>query len=323
MNFHALTEPPPELLGQALENFEQQFRYPLGDSGFFHISHGRDYLPFFSAMGEASVGVAERDGEVLGTLTRVKRWLEIRSGPKGTEAPDTLLAHYLCDLKLSPAARGSTVLARIIREAKNPIESSETQKVYCVVMDGTGRLPTDYTGRLGVPAFENLGEIMVLRLSVVKRAMNTPLLPSVSAQEMRKLRELLPREGYGTVGGMSEHRSLMEPLHWIGQDGLSCGTIEDTRRGKRLFLDSGDELQSAHLSGFAYATAESGAGLLRMALAACAPMDLPALFVAVPRGEFSALLPHLQGIDVLQAPATVYGHGLNPGQDWWVDTAEI
>ncbi|MGC4017124.1 MAG: GNAT family N-acetyltransferase [Luteolibacter sp.] len=316
MKIHVLTQPAPPALGLALEEFESQFAYPLGPRRSFRISHGLEYLPFFQAIGEASVLVAERDGKVVGTLAFVRRPLELTSSGMGTERRS---AHYLCDLKVAPSARGSIVLSRLLQEAKARIEPGESHACYCVVMDGTGRLPVGYTGRVGVPVFEKIGSITVLRLSAGQESS----FRSCSMEELSKVRTRIAHGGCTATGGMSRFRSLMEPLSLVEEAGAACGILEDTRLAKRLFPVDGGELLSAHLSGFAYTTPAAGGRLLRSAVAAALENGLPAVFVAVPSGEVARLLPELEGIEVLQAPASVYGYDLPAGLDWWVDTAEI
>lgn len=319
MKLHPLTEAPPPSLGRALAAFEEEFTYPLGADQRFRISHGEDYLPFFQAIGDPLVLAAEQEGAVAGTLTRVHRKLEWRAFSSATA--DVVAAHYLCDLKVSAVSRGSAVLARLIRETRRGIEASGNHDCYCVVMDGTGRLPTDYTGRLGVPRFEKLGEIVVLRLSSNdKLAANSSV---ITSGELASIQQSIPRAGYIATGGNSSLRSLMEPQPLATHDRLACGILEDTRRGKRLFVESGDEMLSAHLSGFTYADPQSGAALLHAAVARAATGGIPAVFTAIPRAELPCLLPGLENLGIQQAPATIYGHALKPGGDWWIDTAEI
>lgn len=301
MKLHVLHDAPEAWLGSALERFERQFIYPLGAHDSFTISHGARYLPFFQAMGEATVLVAEEAGEVLGTIAFIKRRIE--------QAGERRTAHYLCDLKVAPAARGSRVLARLFAEVKARIEQGDSHACYCVVMNGTGRLPTSYTGRVGIPGFQKLADILVMRL------------PASLGVEVREGEGgLIHREGYVATGGDSMLRSKMTPVRLRGA--LASGTVEDTRLGKKLIAVSRDELLSAHLSGFAYATPEAGADLVRQAVGVAVKQGLPALFVAVPSEEAEKLRPLLGG-EVLEAPATVYGYDLQPGVDWWVDTAEI
>lgn len=315
MKLHRFTEEVPSEMGRALAEFEREFSYPLGPAERFRISHGEDYLPFFKAIGKPVLLAMEDAGKVVGGIARVGRRLELRCGEG--EVAEESVAHYLCDLKVATAARGTRVLGRLIGETKREIETSDSRACYCVVMEGTGRLPTDYTGRLGVPRFERVGEIVILRISpggpFVKRGQ------VISMKDFAAVRGRLARAGYTATGGESSHRSWMSPLPLVTPDGDACGVLEDTRRGKRLWLESGGELVSAHLSGFAYATPEAGAELLAAAvLRAGGPF-----FVALPVREMEVIRPLLEGLNFTEAEAAVYGHALEMGHDWWVDTAEI
>jgi hypothetical protein len=319
MTLHTVTTAPEPWLGEALERFEAQFTYPLGSSRRFRISHGRSYLPFFRAMGEAVILVAEHAGEVLGTLARVHRKVA-RHAPG--ETPTVQDAHYLCDLKVRPSQRGSFVLARLLREAKRQIEQSDTHHCYAVVMNGTGHLPTDYTGRLGIPTFAKLAEISVLRLSS-PTANTGSICDLVDSAQLQHAQQTLAPFGYRPITGESEHRSVMPPLHLLVRNSGACGTLEDTRKGKRLFEDTGAEMLSAHLSSFAYLHPEDGADLIRAAVSKAATLGLPAVFVALPSTHTAHLLPHLKELEVLQASASVFGHQFTPGTGWWIDTCEI
>lgn len=303
MNIHTLHEPPPAWLGEALERFERQFDYPLGDGGRFSISHGREYLPFFAAMGDATIIVAEAEGAVLGTVARVERWMQ--SGQERRRV------HYLCDLKVSPQHCCSGLLGHLMMAARRQVEQSGSHSCYGIVMDGTGRRPTDYTGRLGIPVFQQLAQIVVLRITSVEVEPTTPALmigPDLSA----------PKSACVLTGGNHALRSLMTP-----QRIADSAWVEDTRRGKRLWTNAGTEMLSAHLSGFQFGHPSYGAAVLRSALNAALLAGLPALFVAVPLSMAPALLAEMRDLHVLQAPATIYGHDLEPNHDWWVDTAEI
>lgn len=319
MKLHHLNArtPVPEGMDGALAAFEREFTYPLGGSGRFRISHGEGYLPFFSAMGEAEVLLLEEAGVVQGVLSRVERVLELRG-----EGATRQKAHYLCDLKLCAAARGSLALPRLIRETKRAILESGSRCCYCVVMEGTGKLPTDYTGRLGVPRFERLGEIAILRIEG-SGSLGANDLTKISLVDFALLHSSLAAPGYHAMDSVSVLRSEMTPLYLATGEGDACGVLEDTRRGKRLYLEEGPEMLSAHLSRFAYRNPQAGAGLLRGAVELAAERGLPALFVAVPREAGEGILGELADLSVTLAPAAVYGHALEAGWDWWIDTAEI
>ncbi len=319
MTIHQLSSPPPPELATALAEFEESFLYPLGPKQKFRISHGMEYLPFFRAMGDAMLLVAEHAGQVLGTLVLVRRKVRVRILAGTQETP----AYYLCDLKLRSEWQRTPLLARLIGSAKTLIEASGCRQCYCVVMDGTGRLPTDYTGRMGIPPFEQLGEIMILRLSSRETwpVENTVRIATVS--DVEELCQHLRRDGITAARGISTERSQMTPMGFIDSTGLACGKLEDTRRGKRLHLESGEELLSAHLSNWAWIDAHAAARVLQQALSASLQNGFPALFAALPRKWYSQLAPLLHQIQIQEAPATLFGTGFDMNQDWWIDTAEI
>jgi len=297
----------PGSMSAALASFEECFSYPLGAGARFRISHGEDYMAFFRAMGGAVAVLAEGEGCIDGCLLRVSRRISLDGG-------GPLPVHYLCDLKVRQDRRGGPVLAGLIRATEQGILTDGNTACYCVVMDGTGRLPTGYTGRLGVPRFVKVGEIVVLRLSL-----KSAPVPAGEPAGVREDEILMP--GYRVTGGDSSLRSMMQPVD-LRNEGAS-GILEDTRKAKRLFLESGEELVSAHVSAFAYATVDAGARLLTEAVMRAAAADVPAVFVAVPKGEMERLRPELVALQVLEAPASVFAHGLEEGHDWWIDTAEI
>ncbi len=319
MTIHQLNSPPPPELGIALEEFEQSFLYPLGPEQKFRISHGREYLPFFRAMGEATLLVAEDKGQVLGTLVLIRRMVRIRTVAGTQDEP----AYYLCDLKLRTEWQRTPLLARLIATARSHIESSGCQRCYCVVMGGTGRRPTDYTGRMGVPPFEPLGEIMIMRLSPRETLAIDDTVRIATVSDVENLCQQIRGEGVSAACGLSSERSLMTPLGFIDSTGLACGKLEDTRRGKRLHLESGEELLSAHLSTWAWTDARAGARVLQQALAVTLRNGFPALFAALPRPWYPELAPLLSPLQIQEAPATIFGTGFDLGQDWWIDTAEI
>lgn len=304
MNLHVIHDAVPAELGEALERFERQFTYPLGSGGTFRISHGRDYLPFFAAMGPCTLFVAEHKNEVLGTLVRVERWMEF-----GDDSLQKQRAHYLADLKICPAARGGRVLARLIMAAREEILPSGSHSCYGIVMDGTAALPEAYTGRLGIPVFEKLAAIMILRIAAA-----TPTTVALTESPLSSE----PGATCVVTGGNRALRSLMQPVRLPGG-----AWLEDTRRGKRLWTSGETELLSAHLTSFRFDDPAAGASVIRHAVEALAAASLPALFTAVPLSRYGGLRAELSGLEVAEAPATVYGCNLRSDCDWWVDTAEI
>ena len=117
MIVHLFSHPIAGSMDDRLEQFERQFTYPLGPSDSFSISHGSEYLNFFAAMGTATLLVAEDRGEIAGTMVIVRRQLMVRDPDSSGSRPTLREAHYLCDLKVRPAARSSSALFRLLQTA--------------------------------------------------------------------------------------------------------------------------------------------------------------------------------------------------------------
>ena len=315
MNVHPLSASPPGGLAQALDRFEEQFRYPLGPGRFFRISHPEDYSRFFRAMGEAACFVAESDGRILGVMGAALRRLAL---PGGRERPVV----YVGDVKIDAAARGGRTLLRLA-EAVQQWVRARAEAAFAVVMDGTPATPSRYTGRLGIPLFSELGKIVVLRLPTSGIQVDPGKGWSTTGERGDICYLRLSAGRYACPGGNPAERSEMEPLWLIEPGGQACGRLEDTRRAKRLIADNGAEMQSAHLSCFAYQDLGAGVELLRQALRHAAERGLPALFVAVAIPEANDLCRSLEATGVVLASATIYGTGLEPAPIWNINTAEI
>jgi hypothetical protein len=315
VKLHVLESRPDLRLTAALEQFESQFRYPLGSDSWFRISHGDDYTCFFRAIGQAECLVATRDSKVVGVISSTI--CDFR-GPGNHDGR----AVYISDLKVSEPAAGRTLLRLIHgvrdRDLLHPLSA------YSVVMDGTGQTPTAYTGRLGIPAFHELAKIMILRIpcdAVDHTEVNhvrDHAIPDVKLCYRR-----LTADHFATSGGHSLIRSLMKPVGLIHADGNSCGILEDTRRGKLLFRADGTEMLSGHLSCFGYGSVLHAAGFLRGAMLTCRRLNIPALFVSVPADDVEGILQHLPTESIVRAPATVFGYALRAEQKWSINTAEI
>lgn len=315
MNVHTLAAPPLPELALALERFEEQFRYPLGPGRFFRIAHGEDYPRFFRAMGEGICFVAERRGRVLGVIGAALRRLTLPGGEERRVV-------YLGDLKIDPSVRGGRTLLQLA-EAVRQWAAARAEAAFAVIMDGTPATPDHYTGRLGLPLFYELGKIMVLRLPTSQILPDPEERWMTTAVRGESCYLRLSAGRYACPGGNPAERSGTEPLWLLEPGGSACGRLEDTSRAKRLITDDGLEMRSAHLSCFAYRDPQAAVELLRVALRHTADRGLPALFVAIAAGEAGELCRQLEGIEVVLAPATIYGAGLQPGPIWNINTAEI
>jgi hypothetical protein len=315
MIVHELRSTPSSKLAQALAVFEEQFHYPLGPERFFRINHGEDYTRFYGAMGEGVCFVAERNGRIQGVVSAALRRLVMPSG-------EEVAVVYFGDMKTDTAARGGRTLLRLSEAVKQWI-GSRAAAAFGVAMDGTSVTPLRYTGRLGIPLFSELGKIVVLRLPT--SGIQDDLHPAWSTTEEHGnacYSDLIAGR-YTCFGGDPAVRSETQPAWLMEPERRACGRLEDTRRAKRLIANDGIEMQSAHLSCFAYRDLGNAVKLLQRALRLAANLGFPNLFVAVPDQEARIFCETLEGIEVVVAPATIYGTGIESGRLWNINTAEI
>jgi hypothetical protein len=316
MRIFALEGQKNATLPRALDRFERQFSYPLGDAQRFQVSHGADYAKFFRTMGRAQCFIAEKEGEIVGSLAIVVRQIGL---PDGTDQN----VGYLGDLRIVPHARGARTLFRLAGAAANWIERG-VNAYFGVVMDGTMATPDRYTGRANVPAFKSLAKVIVVRFPTAEiRGDICSAVTEVEAKIANRCFRELSTDRYSTPCANPAERSLLAPVWLIHEGATACGCLEDTRRAKRLILANGTEMISAHLSSFAYRDFRSGATLVRDALRRARQQGFPALFLAIAAGDSRRLLAELGDICPTLAPATIFGHGLLPNVDWNLNTAEI
>jgi hypothetical protein len=315
MKVHQVCGPPPPDLARALREFEFPFTYPLGPGKFFRISHGEDYTLFFRAQGNGSCFIAEHHGRVVGALgTSVRRLCM----PDGTERA----AAYIGDLKLAEHARGGTVLLRLARAAEAWLRP-QVEAAFGVVMDGTSLTPDVYTGRAGIPGFQNVGRLIVLRIAGSGGGSESDSADFLTTREAGlACYRRLSLGRYACPAGEAQARSQVTPVWLMKPDGSACGMLEDTRKAKQLINGDGSEMLGAHLSCFACSTVFAGAELIGVALERAVRLGLPALFVSVAEPDAQELCASLHSCDVLAAPATVYGAGLALGA-WNINSSEI
>ena len=314
MTLHRLETAPPPALARALAYFEMGFTYPLGPGRTFRISHGEDYPRFFRAIGKACSFVEERDGQVLGVLGVAVRPLLL---PDGGER----MVGYFGDLKLAANARSGFVLRRLVQAAAEWLKP-QTDCAYSVVMDGTRVVPTEYTGRVGIPEFRELGKVVVLR--ILHNGNTSPDWNEMSVPPADDCFRDLSRGRFATLGGTPDQRSEIEPA-WLAYPlKFAVGRLEDTRRAKRLIAGDGTELLSAHFSCFVYRNPLVGSEVLCEASIRANRRGFPALFVSVPAADVDGLCRCIDSsFEVTRAPATIYGTGLPSGFDWNINTSEI
>lgn len=322
MIVRSLTHPICRSTLDELAQFEQQFQYPLGPDSHFSISHGSEYLPFFAAMGAATLLVAEHLGTIVGTLVLVHRQLVIRESGSGESQTRCQEAHYICDLKVRPDARSGSALARLMTAAAEIIRPCQSHACYSVVMAGTSSEPAAYTGRLNIPDFATVGEVAILRFLTAASSEPSKVVDA-SPDQFTATQARLRTAGVQAAAGDSSLRSLIAVQRFCHIDETACGLLEDTRRGKRLIHGSGEEIVSSHLSRFRWSDLTAAEDLLKHALDRSFELGFPAMFCSMPFAAWTQLKPLLQGLEYQQTSATVYGYQVQFNLDWWIDTSEI
>lgn len=311
-----LTGSPDAATQQALESFESEFTYPLGPHQRFGISHGADYTLFARSMGGAAVYVAMDGAKVIGALSVVLRQLQ---RPDGSVQP----AAYIADLKVSEEKRGGFALIKLFKRAFddfNPLCSI----AFGVTMDGTTRIPTNYSGRAGMPLFTPVAQIAILKVSgPASQRTYAPTPTNGNARTCTAIATITSAATYRCIAGNSASRSLIAPQIISTHSGGATAILEDTRRAKILMDDHGREMKNLHLTNLSYQSAAQCAELIKRAAATADATGHDGLFVAIPAAHADEVCEGLQNTNHTVAPATVYAHGISPQGNWSINTAEI
>ncbi len=317
MTIHSLHAGPSAIPEPALSTFEAKFRYPLGDAGFFSISHGPDYSRFYRSIGSpAWTYLATASGRVLGSLSLALQAVQMPGA-------DSLL--YLGDLKVLPVPDRGRVLRNLAQTALRDQDPPSAGAAYGIVMDGTAATPETYSGRAGIPSFHRCGSLLVLRIPSGSPASSSPDSPCLTAAEPAASASYraLAADRIASLGGDPSLRSRFPPTWLLHPAEKACGRLEDTLQAKRLLKDGTGELLSLHLACFAWSAAASAAQLLRQALHVACRHGFPALFTAIDAQDGPDLLPHLADLPLQISSASIYGLGLPHAGRWILHSSEI
>jgi hypothetical protein len=302
----------PQALQSEMTVFEKSFSYPLGESDSFRISHGVDYGRFFRSIGKSRIYLARKKEQIVGSMAVIERSVYINNKQSK--------ALYIGDLKIKPEA-GGKVLYCLIKEANDDFQEHRWSPHYSVVMKGGRRRPSDYTGRLGLPKFEKIGEVAVLRVPVQPISKKVPACLPICLSQAQALSEGLKDSGCSSPLSRAQVRSEKTPQGFTIQDKSAVCILEDTLAAKRLFTDTGDEIISGHLSSLQYWRPESGVDLIRSIMPHAHKAGYPALFFAVPREDCEVFCKGLDNVHL--ASANIFGRNMKGGLRWQINTAEI
>jgi len=305
----------PDLV-KAIDSFEKEFSYPLGAANRFRISHGETYSVFFQSIGESQSLIVEHDGIVCGAIGAALRTIFTPHG-------GTIKAAYIGDFKVSEKVRSSGVAYRLLKETQNWVLSA-TNYGFCIVMNGTSSSPLNYTGRLGITKFEFLGEVSILRIAIENFIGSQSCLVS-RHKDASLLYKSLVAGRWSMLGGIPTLRSAVQPQWFVSHNNSACGLIEDTRKTKKLFTLSNEEIVSAHLSNFAYLNPSSGAEIIRRGIEYAAQFGFKSIFVAVTPDDAPIFRKILCSYQITQTQASIFGNlpSVISTRQWAVNTSEI
>ncbi len=304
-----LSTPINGSFSQQISEFERLFTYPLGKDRHFRIDHSPNYDAFYKAMGEAHTYYAISHDKVVASISYVMRPVKLHD--------QVYKVAYLGDLKIHPNHQATRLLFCIAKHLQ-PILEKEVSCAYGIVMDGTTNTPEKYTGRLGIPKFERLKEVYVLRFDT--KNCDTATDVHISEKSCFDVYQNLSSTPFAMISN-TQLRSAIAPK-WVSTSKLACGMLEDTRLAKRLFLESGEELLSAHLSYFVYDDVQQGFLVIKSALKRSLQLGFPAMFLALSKQQMDDLESHLVETNYTVAKAAIYGTQKTCGEIT-INTAEI
>lgn len=311
MKIEQLIGKPSRILGEKLSRFEKHFSYPYGSDLRFRIDHGIDYTAFYRSMGTSCTSYFEVNGHIKGIIScSIKEVIvdgrKIRLG-------------YVGDLKVLPEFQGRRTAFYLIKSIQSYLEA-HADIAYCVVMDGTDKTPSHYTGRVGIPSMQPLFKRYILRIeSDVK--FQRQAVHELDIQEGWNLYLNLCKDMEFIESSNVALRSKFDPL-WLSERKSGVGMLEDTLNAKRLMIEDGHELLTSHLSYFNYCDEVSGLSVIKQALQTSRNRGFPAMFVSLSEFQFSELQPILSPIQFELATATVFTTSTLP-ENLTINTSEI
>lgn len=296
-----------------LQEFEALFSYPLSSTQFFRIAHGPCYTCFYESQGESFTWIVHTQKDIIATVSSSIRPITMK-GKQHKVA-------YIGDLKIHPDHQGGPTLFTIAKTLHLFLRE-RADFAYGVVMNGTKVVPSLYTGRLGIPSFEDVASIYVLRFDThqdISLAHKATICDPDFAYRLYQSIHHENGSSYYAAPALHTIRSQLNPIG-LEANQSACGILEDTRKAKRLFLNNRNELVAAHLSYFAFKRDVDALRLIQTALYLARSHGFPALFLVLSKIQYKKLESFL--CDFEESLATIYATdtlaGLIP-----INTSEI
>jgi hypothetical protein len=129
---------------------------PMGGQISLRIDRYPDFFRLLNLRGPNKVFIAERDGEVIGSISSASVTARVNGNLE--------TVRYLGDLKVNPRDRKSRLAGRLVLRMHEYLRATGADIIYCTAADGNEAVIPVFEGRLGLPRFERVGIFRVLQL---------------------------------------------------------------------------------------------------------------------------------------------------------------
>ena len=126
---------------------------PMAGTIALRIDRDPDFFALLRMRGESVVFVAERGGEIVGSISAALRTVYISGVPE--------TAAYIGDMKVHPRFSGSRIALRLIQALDAYLRAAGVDLCFSVVADGNLAAMPLFQGRLGIPRWAPLGRFVV------------------------------------------------------------------------------------------------------------------------------------------------------------------
>ncbi|MFZ4633301.1 MAG: GNAT family N-acetyltransferase [Saprospiraceae bacterium] len=120
------------------------------------IDRQPDFFSLLRYRGQHEVIVILEGSLVVGSFSASQQKVFISGNP------ETIF--YLADFKVHPAYRGSSVAVRLVRAMLNYLQTQSADLLFCTAAEGNNRVFPFFQGRLGIPAWADIGKFTVFQI---------------------------------------------------------------------------------------------------------------------------------------------------------------
>lgn len=127
---------------------------PMKGSIGLRIDRNPDFFNLLKERGSFKVFVAEdSNGDIMGSFSAALQYFCINQ--------HTRPVHYLCDLKIHPSQKSTTLAFRLVKEMHRYLKDTGADLLFCTAADGNHPVMNFFEGRAGIPMFKNSANFIV------------------------------------------------------------------------------------------------------------------------------------------------------------------